>query len=368
VTIRFGIIGCGAISDLHAQALLDHGGVELVACADVVRSAAERSAARFGIPNVHTRPGELLRRSNVDAVVVSVPPKWHAELFTEALAEGKHVLIEKPLAMDLGEADRMIEASAASDRIVGVALVHRYLRFYQVLRDLIRAGAIGPVVQTRISLGCDMYGDSRFRTPDKDPRSWLVDRAVAGGGILMSSSIHFLSVASFVLGNVRVKRVDAKVCRLHDKAFPGIEDDVDLRTELAPAAEFLLHDSWVSAEPYRADFVGEAGRLTASGENWRDPALSGVCRGAVPEQYADCLNGTEFHAASREPPDSEQLRFGGLIADFVRSIEQGAAVPDMPDVLHARNMQAVVDAAYHSGRTGAAEDVDWRPQPSREPR
>ena len=368
MTVRVGIIGCGAISDQHARAVLHHPDAELVACADLVRSAAEQSAARFDIPSTYTNPHELLRRSDLDAVVVSVPPKWHAEFFMEALAEGKHVLIEKPLAMDLAEADRMVEASAVSDRIVGVALVHRYLRFYHVLRDLIQAGAIGPVLQARISLGCDMYDDSRFRAPDEDPRSWLVDCDVAGGGILMSSSVHFLSVVSFILDNVNAKRVDAKVRRLHREAFPDIEDDVDLRIELASATEFLLHDSWVSAQPYRADFVGEHGRLTASGENWHDPAVSGVCRGTVPERYAGCLNGTKFHAESLELTASEQLHFDGLIADFVQSVEQGTAVPDMPDVLHARNMQAVIDAAYRSGRTGAVEDVDWLLQPSQEPR
>ena len=100
-----------------------------------------------------------------------------------------------------------------------MALVHRYLPSYPLLRDLIQAGAIGPVLQTRFSLGCDMYGDSRFRTPKRDPRSWLVDRDVAGGGILMSSSIHFLSTVSFVLGDPGTRRVDATVRRLHADAL-----------------------------------------------------------------------------------------------------------------------------------------------------
>ena len=366
MAIRFGIIGCGVISDNHAQALWRHADAEIVACADLVKTAVEQSAARFAIPNTYNNPHELLRRSDLDAVVICVPPKWHAEFFLEALAEGKHVLCEKPLAMDLAEADRMVQAAMVSDRIVGVALVHRYIPAYHMLRDLIQDGAIGPVRQVRISLGCDMYRDSRFRTPHEDPRSWLVDRDVSGGGILMSSSVHFISVTNFILDNPGAARVDAKIRRLHRDAFTGIEDDVDLRVELAEGIEFVLHESWVTDQAFHVDLVGEHGRLAATGENWSELAVNGVCRGAVPRQYTAYLDGADFHAGIQQVTTSEQLRFDGLNADFIHSIQQGFNVPDMPDIRHARNMQAVIDAAYRSGRTGAVENVDWLLQPLRE--
>ncbi len=364
MTVRVGIIGCGAIGDQHSQALYKHPDAELVACADIAESAVARSAALYDVLDTYTNPRELLRQKDLDAVVICVPPKWHAELFLEALAEGKHVFIEKPLAMDLAEADRMAEAAMISDRIVGVALLHRYHPVYRILRDLIRAGAIGQVRQARVSLGCDMYHDSRFRTPDEDPRSWLVDHDIAGGGILMSSSIHFLSTVSFVLDDPLARRVNAKIRRLHRDAFTGIEDDVDLHVELAEAAEFVLHDSWVADQPFQVDFVGECGWLSVSGDLWGDLTINGVCRGPVPERYAACMADDKFH--NENPPAPDQLRFDKLIADFIQSVQQGFHVPDMPDIQHARNMQAIVDAAYRSGKTGATETVDWLLQPSRE--
>jgi predicted dehydrogenase len=268
--------------------------------------------------------------------------------------------------MDLAEADRMVEAAAISDRIVGVALVHRYLPAYYVLRDLVRSGAIGRVRQVRLSLGWNIYEDSRFRTPEEDPRAWLVDQSVAGGGILMSSSIHFLSVVSFLLDNGVARRVSATVRRLHPRAFPGIEDDVDLRMELDNGTEFLMQDSWVIDRPYRTEFLGESGQFRATGQDWRNIAIEGVCQGPVPEDYAGYLRGTDFRAPKPRSKTAVKVRFDGLIADFVESVKQGTHSETLPGIEHARNMQAVIDAAYRSGRTGAVQTVDWRFQRSGE--
>lgn len=368
MTVRVGIIGCGAISAFHAQALFRHPGAEIAACADIVPSAVERMASRFSVPNKYANPRELLRRADLDAVVICVPPKAHAEYFFEALAESKHVLVEKPLAMNLAEADGMVEAAMISDRVVGVALMHRYAKAYHVLRDMIRAGSIGRVRQVRLSIGCDMYGDSRFRTPELDPRSWLVDVHVAGGGILMSSTVHFISAISFVLDNPQAGNVEAKIRALHRDAFPGIEDDVDLRIETTEGTELLLHDSWVANQPFQADFLGDKGRLTTSGRGWIDLDVFGVCRGDVPEQYASYVKRGEFEYRKAASSDTSQNRFDGLIADFIQSIYLDCQSSDMPGVYHARNMQAIIDAAYRSGGTGALESVDWLCEPVREPR
>lgn len=365
MTVRVGIIGCGAISAFHLQALAGQPSVEVVACADSSRSGAERCAARFAISQTYTNAREMLKRSDLDAVVICVPPKWHAEYFFEALAEGKHVLIEKPLAVDLAEADRMVGAALASDRIVAVALMHRYLEAYHVLRDLIKAGAVGPIQRVRLSHGRNMYHDSRFRTPEDDPRAWLVDPEIAGGGILMSSSIHFLSAVSFVLGGEVATRVGAKLRRSHPRAFPGIEDDVELQIELADGTEFALHESWVTDQPYGASFVGESGHLTAKGENWWNLTIGGEWRGRLPGTYAARLASGNLLTESPRPAVLPNALFDGLIADFINSIEHGKHVDGMPEIQHARNMQAIIAAAYQSAKTGSVQALHWHDEPSR---
>ena len=363
MTLGVGIIGCGAISESHLEALREQPGAEVIACADVNLAAAQERADQFGIPHVSANGDVLLARGDIDLVSICVPPKWHADAFAEAAAAGKHILVEKPLAMDLSEADRMVDVASRSSRIAGVALVHRYLPAYHVLRDLVQGGAIGTVRMVRCSWGKSMYHDPRFTAPAGDPRGWLVDRNIAGGGILMSSSIHFLSAISFVLDNPAFNHVTARARRLHPKSFPGIEDEVDLWIALDGGTEFVLRDSWVCDLPYHAEFVGERGQLVVRGDNWKDLTIHGVCEGPVPAPYCDWLTGVELHADSPQPAAPLKPTFDGLVADVFESIERGTRVSRLPDVVHARNMQAVIAAAYQSQETGQGQAVDWRADP-----
>jgi UDP-N-acetyl-2-amino-2-deoxyglucuronate dehydrogenase len=354
------VIGCVAISRSHLDPLSRHDEVQLVACADVCEVAATHCARQFSIPHAYPDAREVLARSDVDAVVICVPPRWHAKLVLEALAEGKHVLVEKPLAMDLEEADRIVDAALSSDGIVGVALVHRYLPSYRILRELVQAGAIGHVRHLRYTFGKDMYDDSRFTRPKADPRAWLVDRSVAGGGLLMSSSVHHLSAVSFVVGEPAALRVTARVRELHPGCFPGIEDDVDLWIELDNDVEFVLHESWAADEPCSVRLAGDRGSLTATGSSWDGLAVSGRCEGDVPPQYRKWFHGSRLVAPIDPGQSDASGMFGGLIQSFIGSIQHGAVEPPLPSVRHARNIQAIVAAAYQSGASGEPRHISWR--------
>jgi predicted dehydrogenase len=359
VTLALGLIGCGAISESHLRAFREQPGVRLAACADLCRERAEERARQFEIPRVFADPADLLEE-DLDLVVICVPPRWHPPLFTEALRRGRHVLVEKPLAADLPGADAMLEAADSSARIAAVPLVHRYTPAYHAARELVRAGAVGQVRLARLSTGRGMYGDSRFTRPEADPRGWLVDAGVAGGGMLMSSTIHFLSVMQFALGDPAVTRVTARVRRLHPRAFPGIEDETDLWLDLAGGAEVVLRESWVTDAPYRAEIAGDRGHLVLEGEAWSELSLAGLCEGTLPESYRCCLRGTEFRASHEELAHLCKPLFHGLAADLVESIRRGEKSETLPDVRHARNMQAVIAAAYESAAEARAVPVPWR--------
>src|SRR5262245_17240931 len=193
MALRIGILGCGVISESHLSAAAHRSDCDILACADIRPDAARRRAAQFGIRRVCEDSESLLRLHELDLVVVCTPPKWHAELTLRALELGKHVLVEKPLAINLSEADAIVTAACLTNRTVGVALMHRYSPIYRAARDLVERGAIGSLTQVSLSYGRNIYCDQRFRAPDDDPRGWLTDREIAGGGLLMSSSIHFFS-------------------------------------------------------------------------------------------------------------------------------------------------------------------------------
>ncbi len=361
MTLRVGIIGCGAISEMHLAALCARPDVEVVACADVNLKAAQKRADQFAIPQVFSKPNDLLELDDLDLVSICVPPKWHEKLFLDALARKKHILIEKPLARDLAGADRMVEAAEKSDCIVGVPLIHRYTPGYYALRQLIACDAIGTVRTVRFEFGKDMYEDRRFTNHQQNPRSWLVNREIAGGGLLMSSSLHFLSAISYVLGNPLATSVTARVQQLHPKALEGIEDDVELTILLENGTEFTFHESWKCDLPYRCEINGDRGRFVLTSENtWNDLSITGRCQGTVPKPYLPFLSGNEFSADASALTAPFSPAFSGLMEDIISSIHKGQNTSLLPDLLHARNMQSIVAACYQSGRSKTASLVDWR--------
>lgn len=362
MTLDIGIIGCGVIADYHLRALGEQPDCRVTACADVNVDSARRCAAEFHVPRVFADSQALLQLHDLDLIVVCTPPIWHAGLVRQALELGKHVLVEKPLAISLEEADTLAAAAAKTDRIVGVALMHRYLPVYRAARDFIQSGVLGSLRRIRLSLGKSMIADSRFTTPKHDPRSWLVDCGIAGGGLLMSSSIHLFSVVSYLLGNPPASTVSGRVRQLHPVRFPQIEDDVELLVKWDNAVEFSYRESWVADLPYQGEIVGNEGRLSIAGEGFTNLRIEAECRGSLPPPY-DTLD-------RNRPMANDQLQalipqaplFSGLWADLTQSIQQQSRIARLPSLVHARNMQAIVAAAYRTEVTGQPEAVDWFPE------
>lgn len=360
--MNFGVIGCGAIAAYHVLAGKSQPGCAVIACADVNLESAQRFANRFQVPRVFSDGEPLLRLDDLDLVVICTPPKWHADLALSALRQGKHVLVEKPLSTTLGEADAIVAAAAQTDRIVGTALVHRYLPVYRVARKFIEAGALGALRCVRLSLGRSMLSDSRFAAPDNDSRSWLVDCDIAGGGVLMSSSIHFFSVVSYLLGDPAARSVEGHVRQLHPAGFRRIEDDVDVVVRWDNGVEFNHRESWVADLPYQAEIVGEAGRLTISGADFKSLAMRAECRGPLPPPYDTLDQNGPASNEKLEALERQPTLFSGLWTDLVHSIRRGLPVARLPDVLHARNMQAIVAAGYQAASTGKLATVRWLPR------
>jgi len=359
--LRLGLVGCGGISEAYLRAAQRLAEVEISAVADVDLLQAQRRATQFGIVSAVGSVDELLRTADVDALVIAVPPYWHAELLLSGLAAHKAILMEKPLGLNLSEADAMVDAALAGGQVIGMGLVHRYLPFYRVLRDLIRAGALGRIRQIRVRTGRDLYTDPRFRKPTQTRGGWLTQPAIAGGGILMSSTIHLLSVCSFLLDDTPFTQAEAQLRQLHRHRYPGIEDDVSLFIMTSTNVELQVEDSWVRDWPFELEIWGEAGWLRANGPTWATSVvLTGNLSGFVPPVYQDlgAASGFTVNAACFEA--SCLPLFDGLLADFAASVCRAHPTPELPGILHGRNMQATVAACYTAAVSHTATPVAWR--------
>jgi len=196
--IRWGLIGAGDIARKRVGAALrDAPGSTLTAVSRARAELAESFAKASGAGRWYARWEDLVRDQEIDAVYLATPVRLHASQAVAAAEAGKHVLCEKPMAMDVAECDRMIAAAEAHRVRLGVAY---YRHFYPVvarLRALLAAGAIGAPVLAQI----DAF--ERFNPQPHDERYWFVKRSESGGGPMFDFGCHRLQLLLSLFGPVR---------------------------------------------------------------------------------------------------------------------------------------------------------------------
>ncbi|HET8713931.1 MAG TPA: Gfo/Idh/MocA family oxidoreductase [Gemmatimonadales bacterium] len=198
--IRVGFIGAGFARRVQLPALAFVPGARAVAIASGRRANAEAVAREFGLPHVFDDGVELARSPDVDLVVVSSTPESHARYAVAALEAGKHVLCEKPMAIDAFEAAQMVAASEHHpDSIAWIDHELRYEPNRRRVRELVRSGAIGELRHVELQLKPYLRGDGRPQASDA-PWTWWSD-AARGGGILGAVGSHLIDLFRFWTGS-----------------------------------------------------------------------------------------------------------------------------------------------------------------------
>jgi len=195
--VKWGLIGAGDIVRKRVgEALRSGHGCELVAVSRANGDLLERFAHDVGARRWHADWRDLVRDPHIDAVYVATPVHLHAEQTIAAAAAGKHVLCEKPMAMNGAECDRMIAACRAAGVRLGIAY---YRHFYPVvirIQALLAAGEIGRPVFAQ------MIASEPFNPGPGEPRHWLVMPSQSGGGPMADFGCHRLEVLVHLLGRV----------------------------------------------------------------------------------------------------------------------------------------------------------------------
>lgn len=188
-SLRVGLIGLGVAGQRHAAACRKVPEITLAAAADPSPAAAH-AAAELGLPCYPTY-GEMLEAAPLDAVVISLPHAMLAEAAIACTSRRLHVLLEKPMAVTLREADDVIAAARAGGARLMVNFVHRFRAEYRQAGAMIAAGAIGRPVMV-----LDAMTSGRSGMP-----AWVWDRAVSGGGIMMYNGIHSVDRLAWLAGS-----------------------------------------------------------------------------------------------------------------------------------------------------------------------
>ena len=188
--VRIGVIGVGAIGPAHIQGYMAAADAEITAVCDVDRGRAQAAAKEFGISNVYVDHRKMLAADVVDAVSVCTPNNTHMGLSIDALNAKKHVLCEKPIAMDGKEARRMVEAAKRAGRILMTAQSMRYSGNAQFLKRTVESGRLGDIYYAKAAI---------FRRTGI-PRGWFQDKKQSGGGPIVDLGVHMLDVMWWMMG------------------------------------------------------------------------------------------------------------------------------------------------------------------------
>ncbi|MDA0747408.1 MAG: Gfo/Idh/MocA family oxidoreductase [bacterium] len=195
MSLRWGVLGAGSVAQRRVMpAILANSECELSALMVRDGERAETLAAEFGAARSYTHVASLLDDPEVDAVYVSSPPHLHCEHVVAAAKRGKHVLCEKPMALQVDECRKMIDACERAGVHLEVCFVLRGWPVHQQVKEIVASGGLGQVVEVRAHLA--------KWTPRKEDE-WRLDPAQGGGGALMDVGAHYLDLFRYLLGDFR---------------------------------------------------------------------------------------------------------------------------------------------------------------------
>lgn len=339
--VRWGVIGAGGIADrrtIPGMMLCDNA--ELVAVMEINQELAEKCRAKWNCKRAYTTEAALLADPEIDAVYIASPVGLHAGQAMAAADAGKHILIEKPLAMTAEEGEKVVAYCQERGVLIAAGLMMRFGAYVQAMKKAIAEGKIGRVVSGYAQFTCwfpDMAGN------------WRQSKAKGGGGAMMDMGVHCIDLIQYVTGS-QVKQVAA----FHDTLTfrYEVEDSSMVLLRLENGCQCVVQSNFNipdEAAKWRLEFFGDQGRLMG------DTVLGQVDGGALDAMFLGEQGGYDAQQDVKSGKgESVAVEFGNMyareIASFSNSILTGAPL-EVPGS-DAVQVQRVMEAAYRSNDEG----------------
>lgn len=343
--VGIGVVGTGMwANNVHLAAYQEHPKASLVSVYDVNREAAERTAKRFGAESVAGSYEELLARDDIDVIDVITPNVTHAPLVLAAIEAGKHVMCEKPMAMNAGEALRMTEAADKAGVKTGVNFTWRNGGPVQYARELVAQGELGQVYHV---YGCYLSG---FGHNPKVPLMWRLQKDMAGTGVLGDIGSHIVDLAEWIIGE-RTTKVLADLNTFTEER-PLLDGSGNGKVEVDDAASFLtrfegggmgtfLATFYATGESmdHRIDIYGKKGSIRLS---WKEQDTILVSLGLTDSEIKPIDIPDRFKAPHEQMTRANVRNFVDAIADdkeMVPNFRDGLANQQVLDTVVASSQQ-----------------------------
>jgi predicted dehydrogenase len=342
--LSFGLIGAGAISTQHIEAIEAIDGARLGAIASASAERARAVGERWGVPWT-TDVDELLAHADIDAVAIMTPSGLHSSQALAALARGKHVLVEKPIALSVGDAEAVIGEGRRRGLTVATVSQRRFEPAMVALHGAVSAGAFGT-----ISL---ILTEGIYHRPQAyyDSAAWRGTVAL-DGGVLMNQAIHMIDLVRWLGGPVR--SVGAHVATRTHAMEAEDTAAVSLQFTSGAIGAIVATTSATPEFPPQLRVYGDAGHVRIAGEvadEWDVPGIPAP----VPATAAPA----EPTAAAPAGTATWGTTAAGYIrqyTDFLAAIHEGRPPAVTGD--DGRNAVEIVTAAYESSRTGRAVELE----------
>jgi len=355
--VKVGVIGTGwwAADLAHLPALKSSKGIEIAAVSDINPERLKEVAERYRIERQYIDYHELLNNEEIQAVCITVPSYQHYTVTMDALSKKKHVLCEKPLAMNFEQAKKMYERAKSAGVKHMVPFTWRFVPAAERMKELIEKGYLGRVFHVEARYLAGHLSDANF------PASWRMQKKFAGTGALADTAYHLIdlirwTVGEFnsVVGDMAIFIKERKEAVTEKKVKVDVDDSSMFLAKLSDGVQAVVHASRVARarENYiDLEISGDKGtlvfRLEVEGTRWAKGELYGsqkvdakIQQLPVPERL---LKGYEKAETSLDV----KFLFTKIMQTFKEGIESGKElVPNFYDGMKAQEvMQAVEDSS-----------------------
>ena len=335
--VKFGVIGAGvgAAFALRALKLLEKEGiVKAVAVSDCVEDLAKKSAEEFGLSRYYVNYKEMLTKGGIEAVFISTPHYMHFPMALDAIGAGLHVLVDKPMAMNLNETDEMIRRARRAGVKLGVNLQSRFDAKILKVKETVDSGRLG-----KLLLGEALV--KWFRTKEYYEKSpWRGRWATEGGGALINQAIHTIDLLIWIMGPVDYLWAQ----------YGAVFHDIEVE-DLAIATLKFKNGAFGSIQASTALYPGFPTRLELYGINGV-AILEGEMiqllhiKGEEPYSEREAKEGLETWA---RPEAAPPLNHAASIRDFAQAIINDRE-PRVTGEEGRRSIE-VIKAIHQSGKT-----------------
>ncbi|HID96365.1 MAG TPA: Gfo/Idh/MocA family oxidoreductase [Candidatus Latescibacteria bacterium] len=331
MTLRWGIIGCGDVAERKGgPALANVAGSELVAVMRRDKVKAAEFARRHGAKRWYHHAEDLLHDEEVNAVYVATPVYLHHDYTIKAARASKHVMCEKPMAMNVQQCRQMIATCRENGVKLMVAYYRRTYPIVQKMKELLHEGAVGEPMLVRINL------TGYYNPADPNaPGAWRGDPAISGGGVMFDVGSHRLDVMVYLLGEVEKVSAFSETLHCGYKA----EDSAVLSLKLTNGMHGVANFNWnIRSGSDEFEIYGTEGTILAR---------------PLDKGHLELHRGKQLEVFELPPP---QITHWGLVGNFVQAVNEGE--PLICSGEEGMKTNLIMEAAYRSARTGAVETVE----------